>query len=312
MSSEDETRVMAIPAEVRSLMMGPTPNPEAETPCIGVPSVGDTHVGETQLALERLQPSGRSPSKSTVVPSRGRSGSSAASSFGGWISRVPRSVALGIGASVGVGAALLIGLLTDREVVARSAPVISARVEALVQTEEGTGVPDVAVRVGNQVVLTDDAGRAPFPPVLLDGPLTVNAECPAGYAGGDLFREIPKAVAASSKAWSFRLVCRPEFSEVSLLVETRGCGEMRVWVDGALSGTTTEGSLTVKRLTQTAEVVEVRAEPTSGQCEFDKVRHVTLSTREAVSRARFDGTMVRPLVRKRTKTPETPLRPYRL
>lgn len=327
MNSEDETRVMPISDEVRSLMMGRTPNPDAETPCVGIPSVGDTHFGETQVAHNKvdtgvkIQPIGtvnvqpRVPFLSSSSPSSSGdflSSLSAALFSRTWVSSVPRPVALGIGASLGIGGALLIGLLQNGDGAPRSAPVESAQVEALVQTDDGTGVPEVPVRVRNQVVLTDEAGRAPFPPILLDGPLSVKAECPSGYAGGRLVREIPKAVAAASKSWSFRLVCRPEFSEVSMVVETKGCGEMRIWVDGTLSGTTTSGSLTLSRRVQSAEVVEVRAEPTSGKCDFEKVHHATLSAAEKTSRVLFEGKSLRAPARRRVKAPAAPVRPYRL
>lgn len=305
---------MPIPEDIRGLMMGSTPNPDAETPCVGVPSVGDTHFGETQVAIESVGElvAKKASDRGNAAPRKMDGLSLLPLSAMAWVSRVPRSMALGIGASLGIGAALLLGLLQSQDVEARSAPVINTRVEAFVQTEDGTGVVDVPVRVQNQVVLTDDSGRAPFPPLLLDGPLSVQAECPSGYTGGRLAREIPGAVAAASTSWSFRLVCRPEFSEVSMLVETQGCGEMKVWVDGALSGTTQEGNLTLSRRIQTAEVVEVRAEPTTGRCEFDNVRHVTLSVGETVSRVQFEGTSVRPTVHRRPKKPRVPSRPYRL
>lgn len=317
---------MVISDEVRSLMMGRAPNPDAETPCVGVPSVGDTHFGETQLAIRKVDRAVSDQSVSTVnVPQRAPftaafspsslaafSWSSLALFSRAWVSKVPRPIALGIGAGVGVGAALLIGLFQGAGGAPRSAPVKSAHVEVLVQTDDGKGVADVPVRVRNQVVLTDETGRAPFPPILLDGPLSVKAECPSRYTGERLVREIPKAVAAASKSWSFRLVCRPEFSDVSMVIETKGCGEMRIWVDGVLSGTTTSGNLTLSRGVQSAEVVEVSAEPTSGRCEFERVRHVTLSTAEKTSRVLFEGTPSRPPAARRVKARAAPVRPYRL
>jgi hypothetical protein len=213
---------------------------------------------------------------------------------------------------VGISAALSFGLLQQEDVQREALAVPTTQIEVVVETEEGTGVPNLPVRVRNQAVLTDDNGRAPFPPVLIDAPLRVEAACPSGCTGGQLAREIPRAVATASKSWSFRLVCRPEFSDVSFVIETEGCGEMKVWVDGVESGTTSEGRLTLSRRIQKAEVLEVRTEPTDGRCEFDNVRHLSLSPNVAQSQVFFQGKSPRPVVRGRQKSPVAPARPYRL
>lgn len=325
MSSGDETRVMEVPAELRHLMMGPTPSPDAETPCVGVPSVGDTHFGETQVAFRAhgaTAGSGLENSASDGMNSRAQAETTAGEKTSLQSSplkllraprgrRVSKPVALGIGLGVGIGAALFTGLLQSRPERARQDVVPSVTVETLVRTEDGAGIPEVPVRVGNQVSLTDESGRAPFLPLSLDGPLTVTAECPSGYAGGRLAREIPKAVASSSEVWTFHLVCRPEFADVSLSIETEGCGEMRIWMDGTPFGTTSGGTLKLSRRIHAAEVVEVKAEPLRGACEFESVRHVSLSPEASTSAILFKGKRPRSSSRGR-KTTSLPVRPYRL
>jgi hypothetical protein len=340
MSSDDETRVMPVPPELRLLMLGATPSPDAETPCVGVPSVGDTHFGETQVALSgpgatgdvrRVSPapgalgaiSAREP-RALEMKSTGAQPLKRTRPVGAL--RVPKAVALAIGLLVGIGGALVIGLLQNRATQvenatgsngtassqkAPSAAVPRVTVETIVQTEDGAGVAEVPVRVRNQVVLTDEAGRAPFAPLALDGPLTVTAECPKGYEAGRLAREIPRAVASSSSVWTFQLVCRPEFSDVSLLIETEGCGEMRIWIDGTDFGTTSEGKLQVNRRIHGPQVVEVKAQSESGSCEFESVQHAALAADKRSSTVVFKGKAPRRLSRGR-KTPSPPLRPYRL
>lgn len=311
MTADDETRVMEVPPESRRFMRESPPPAEAETPCVGVASVGDTHFGETQAVILRestFHSDGRrkledAAQQSTKV-ARGRRRSSMT---------LPRPIALALGALVGVGMALfLVSGRGSGKMGAGDTTSLRTEVTVAVRTSEGKGLGDVPVRVENQVAMTEHSGEARFSEVELGEELNVEARCPDGYSGRDLIREIPSAVANGNDSWEFVLICQPDFVDVVLLVETGSCGEMNIWVDGVDSGKTQHGKLRLTRRLQQDEVVEVRATGT-GRCEVDEVRHVALSTQKPEAHVFFEAAPVRPIWRRaKKKDTVAPSRPYRL
>src|SRR5690606_10071220 len=131
-----------------------------------------------------------------------------------------------LGLCVGVGAALLVLFVGRAEKPTRS-PTSQSTVSLRVSVKESSseksdssrGIAAVAVRAGNQVVVTDEDGTADFSDIRKEGGLLVEASCPDGYVGGRLSRTFTPAVLRSSSSWSLELVCEPEFVQVEIVVQ---------------------------------------------------------------------------------------------
>ncbi len=312
MSADDETRLMEVRRESMRLSSGRLDDVrDAETPCVGVASVGDTHFGETQSVV---LPAGAGDVEAFRNPNRLTSDTTSTTRVRRVRAKpIPRPLAIALGLLFGVGMAVLLALGRSTAEPGAPAPSMHAAVVVAARTSDHEGLVEVPVQVQNHVVMTDEVGEARFPEVDLRGGLSVRARCPDGYAGRDLVREIPASVSRETARWEFQLVCQPDFVDVAVLVETTGCGEVQIWMDGVESGTTQEGRLLLVRRIHQDEVVEVRAKAMKTPCEMESVRHVSLSTRQSQANVEFVGAPIRVgAPRSRRAISPASSRPYRL
>ena len=229
-----------------------------------------------------------------------------------------RPLSLFLGLCVGVAAALLVVLFGRAQKPTPPvtlSPPVSLRVIAKESGgdphEIARGISSVAVRAGQQVLVTDDDGVAEFPNLKQGGPLLVEATCPQGYSGGRLSRTLTPTVLRSSPSWSLELVCEPEFVQVDIVIKTEGCGEMNVLIDQVAVGVTEGGYFRTSSRTFGEAAIELQVDPVSGTCQLDRVRTVALTRSAPVVEVLFQGERPKPRRAKRNTAASAP-RPYRL
>jgi hypothetical protein len=294
----------------------------AETPCVGIASMGNTHFGDTCFGPPPgpTQPKQREERSSTRPSVHARHARNVTASAVRLL-EVSRSLSLFLGLCVGVGAALLILLVGRAEKTAQPAaraatraPVslrVSVKESGAADDQGAAGIASVAVRAGNQVVVTEEDGVAEFSNLPRDDSLVVEASCPEGYVGGRLLRTFTPTVLSSSPSWSLELGCEPEYVQVEIIVKATGCGDMNVFIDGVSVGTTQNGELRTSSRTFGEAAITLRVEPVSGACQMTQTRPVALIRSEPVVEVNFEG--ARPPTRRiQRNIPNAAPRPYRL
>lgn len=324
--SSDETRIMvALPHLLGDVSEGVS-DTHARTPCVGVPSMGHTHYGEAlqtrvppSVVVDDAshQPDTRARSRSVrpaLVP-QSTTAVRLPSIWGSWAAllpgrrRVARPLALALGLCIGVGAALLVSWPRAGGKSRTMSQQPAREIVVRASTPGGRPLKGVVVRAAGRRLPTDEAGRAKLL-AAVPGPVSVQASCPTGHAGERLERTLSPAVFASSKSWSFELSCEPEVFRATIEVTTRGCGEMRVLVDGVDAGTTTQGRLVLLRRYRQSSALSVYAEPLSGPCDLAPI---VASVSRADPHVSVELVGQRP--RRRTRPlhePSAPRLPYRL
>lgn len=191
----------------------------------------------------------------------------------------------------------------------------AARRDVMVKalTPLGDGVSGVAVRIANQVVITDASGHAVFPGVRSRAALQIDADCPRGYSGEPLRRVVPQGLASSSDQWSFEIRCEPEFIEVSLAVTVSDCEPAIVSVDGIDLGSTKDGIFHAVQRHDVAGTLGIRVRGKSHHCGLDvPPQTIAFDRRTPGIWAEFDGACPKkragPLARPTLRS----VRPYRL